>query len=158
MLAKLSANLFARIYAWVVVAVIVAVWLTKLILDKYYNDDEHIYFMATSSYLHQQLEANLRPEQSVLVNGYQLVRIPELYAEDFVAFWLEPAVDLSTICHGCQPINNATVNSDIDVQFFSDDSNDGMAVFHYTDVKRRLIVTDLDEVIINGGSMAVLVC
>ena len=144
MLLSSRLTLFGRLYIFIFLAIVAAVWVTRIIIDIYYEDDEFMYFVGTSNYLRDTLSATDHPPPVLGDKPYQQIEVPKIFLDEFVAMWVSEQITVEDICSGCRFIESIGGGDYYTIL------GDGLVVFP-TDIDGlRLVITDVDRFTIHG--------
>lgn len=149
MLIEHRPSLFGRLYAVILVAITAAVFLARIIIESQGDENEFIYFNATSNYLQGIIDQNhQQPVEITADSSFSQITLPSPYDEEFVAAWISTDLTKQDFCPNCSDALQTE-----SAHFYETLDVDGMAIYSYPNSQHKLLLSNSDNVSISGTAL-----
>lgn len=136
-------TLFGRLYLFIIVAITCAIYITKLIIDDYYNADDFVYFSGASQHLHQHIHENKKNNVVLNKEGYQVIALPSPYDQVFAAAWVDKNLTVEKICKNCRYLEDVGYG-----EFYRVGDDNSLVLFDIAGGDENIVITDEDDLLI----------
>lgn len=137
-------TLLGRLYLYTAMGITAAIFLTKSVMEMHYDEDDFIYFIGASNYILTKVDI---PTDDTVIDKstrFKIVDLPSSYGKEFLVAWVRPDIEVNDICENCKHIQDSG-----DGKFYNLGRNEGLAIYSFSGLQNKLLITDADHLKIN---------